>query len=662
MSSFIEFRDAINSQFTKMIKAGEVYKSNASKEELKSTYLDAFPEGTNPVYLTNTTHDCNCCFQFIRSIGNTLSVQNGKLVSVWDVQVGGYYQVVANTMAVLVKSAGILNVFRSSEKNISTRSNASIDAAKLKTFDHFYYDLPSSLILSKYEIGTFLGKKATDFSTLKRALKEISPEAIEMILDLISQNSLYKGAEFKRTLKEMSKALKTYKTDLDVWTILDTNRNLAGFRNSVIGTLATDISDGVDLEDAVKAYEFKTAPTNYKRPTALITAGMIKKAEEKTKELGIESSLQRRYAIIDDISINDILFADNSVKKSMGLFDELKNSTSDKLPSLDKVQEITIDKFIEDVLPKAESLELLVTNDKEKSLFSLIAPEDASAPSILKWDNNFSWSYNGDVTDSIKENVKNAGGKVNGVLRFSIQWNDNNDNKNDLDAHAKLPQGYSEIYFGNKRSGSGTLDVDIMSPGNKVAVENIIFSDIKEMPVGDYLFFVHNYSGRNGKNFTAQIEFNNEIFDFNHNGSIRYEGKYPVATVNLDKNGKFTMKSNLSGNKSVKEIWGITTQKFHKVDMVMLSPNYWNNQTIGNKHYLFALEGCTNPDSTRGFYNEFLSQELHENRKVFEVLGSKMKVPHSKNQLSGLGFSSTLSNEVICRVKGTFNRILKIKF
>ncbi|MGR2462374.1 hypothetical protein ACUX4R_26210, partial [Salmonella enterica] len=82
----------------------------------------------------------------------------------------------------------------------------------------------------------------------------------------------------------------------------------------------------------------------------------------------------------------------------------------------------------------------------------------------------------------------------------------------------------------------------------------------------------------------------------------------------------------------------------------------------GNKHVFFILEGCANPEGTRGFYNEYLKPELDKHRKVFEMLGSKMKVQPNENQLSGLGFSTTQRNHVFVKVSGAFNRTVKVIF
>jgi hypothetical protein len=96
----------------------------------------------------------------------------------------------------------------------------------------------------------------------------------------------------------------------------------------------------------------------------------------------------------------------------------------------------------------------------------------------------------------------------------------------------------------------------------------------------------------------------------------------------------------------------------------MHSPNHWDGQGIGNKHTFFIVDGFQNPDPVRGFYNEFLNETLQPHRKVLEMLGSKVKVLPQKEQLSGLGFSSTVRNSLVVRTTDTTGktRLYNIQF
>jgi len=341
------------------------------------------------------------------------------------------------------------------------------------------------------------------------------------------------------------------------------------------------------------------------------------------------------------------------------LMESLLDEVKPPKQNYDKVEEIHIDKFITNVLPNISSMEVMPENSHINNFMSLIAPVNEDAPNILKWNNNFTWSYNGNITDSMKERVKFAGGNVTGVLRFSIQWNEERqDTANDLDAHCYTP--FNHIYFSNRQDGrTGVLDVDIQVPGTKTAVENITWKTKSKMQDGTYAFFVDNFSGKNTKGFRAEIEFDGKIYSYDYNKPVTSD--VIVAEVTL-KNGEFTIKHSLPESNVQKEVYNVKTNQFQKVSMLTISPNYWDNQQIGNKHYFFILDKCLNDEAPRGFYNEFLDNTLDKHRKVFEILGNKTKCELSDKQLSGLGFSTTKRNSLICKVKGTFNRTLKIKF
>jgi hypothetical protein len=182
------------------------------------------------------------------------------------------------------------------------------------------------------------------------------------------------------------------------------------------------------------------------------------------------------------------------------------------------------------------------------------------------------------------------------------------------------------------------------------------------MGQGVYRFQVHNYStGGNNVGFTAELEYNGEIRSYAYNKPLRGSEKVQVAKVQY-KTGEMLVIEELSSNVSSKEVWGLKTMQFKEVSVLMNSPNHWDGEETGNKHLFFIMDDCKQPGEIRGFYNEFLTEKLHEHRKVFEVLGSKMKVAESDEQLSGLGFSNTQRNNVFVRVTTGFTRTLKITF
>lgn len=692
---FIVLKTAVAKQFERMQKhqlfrvdvvPAETEEERANqlsmKELLWNTYLGSFPPDTNPHYRERTEHDCSCCKQFIRAIGDCVAIIDGKLVSIWDVKVPSEpgYQVVADALSALVKSHPIANTFLHYERSAGTNRNFEQLVNGQKAWEHFFVNIDSKFVMANKDIASSIAKLRDAKQVLLRALTEVDLESVETVSDIIRQNSLYRGQDYKfvvdgfLALKRQFVKLKTAEErDLFAWTKSLENAAIAWVGNSGIGVLLYDLAEGKDLEDAVKKFESSiVGAASFKRPSALVSKAMIEKAKKTIEELGLTSALQRRYATLSDISINNLLFANSSTKQVLtgDVFDEMAAATSAKVKKLDDVKEMAIADFIANVLPRAKTVEVLLENRHSGNFASLIAPVDPTAGQLFKWNNGFSWSYSGEFADSIKERVKAAGGSVTGDLCCRLAW----EYKDDLDFHMYEPGG-GHIYFAERRSSAnGQLDVDA-NGGNGMMdhpVENIFYPNRDKMREGVYRLVVHNFTRRSdGAGFEVEIEFGGTTYSFGYDRALRAKESVEVAKIKYSKAHGFEIVESLKGKQSSRTIWNLPTQSFHQVNAVMLSPNYWDGVVnipgghgltgIGNLHYFFMIDGCKNDGTSRGFFNEFLKDQLTPHRKVLEIVGGKMKVADSDNQLSGLGFSSTKRDDVIVRTTGSFGQVLKLK-
>ena len=679
IDKFNKIQDAMEKQFNEMSKKSNfLYTLNLEKNELWDIYLGSFPKGTNEIYRERKEHDCSACRGFINSFGDTVAIIDNKIISIWDFEFDDTtYSPVLKAMVKHIKTKIIQDVYVSRFKKIGIKSNHEDCEGKIITWHHFNVLLDKKFVdNSSDSIATYKSKYRDIKNVFERSLEELSQESVLTVLELINQKSLYKGDEWKQNLLDFNKYQKEYKVlkgkvkDIYLWEKSTSVGMVIGkIRNHSIGTLLDNISKGMELDLAVKKYEVIVAPTNYKRPKPIYTKKMLENAKKKLEELGFMDSLQRRYAILEDISVNNVLFANKDTVKKLqtnDVFDEMEQDVKTKPKSFNKIDEVQIEDFIKDILPTTKKIEIYLEGRHSPNMVSLIAPYKKDSKSMFKWNNNFCWAYSGNITDSdIKKNVKSAGGKVDGILRFSIQWNDGNEhNKDDYDAHCIEPRG-NEIYFSNLRNyeTTGELDVDIINPEpGKAAVENITWTNKESMNPGKYKFFVHDYAHRGGQSgFSAEIEFNGQQFKFNYPNALRQNEKVEVAEVTFD-GEKFTILEKLPSSMSSKEIWNLKSNNFIPVSVLMHSPNYWDKQNgIGNKHYFFMLKDCNNDENPNGFFNEYLNNDLTKHRKVFEALGTKMKVDDVNNQLSGLGFSSTQKNSIVVRIEGKIKRVLKIK-
>ena len=700
---FIEFKKLFQQNFADMVKdADTLFEIEIDKDEFWNLYLDSFPAGTNEIYRERREFDCSCCRHFIKGIGNAVIIKDNKVRTMWEFTTGDTtWQPVINALDAYLKAKVVTNMYVSKFNSVGTnRNHETLDGGKVTTWDHFYLDIPKKFVdNSGRSIGDIQGSFRDTRNVFKRSLDEISEEAVLTVLELISSNTLYKGAEWKGALDKFLEYKRIYAnlSESEKSNFTWENAKQAGMavgriRNHSIGTLLIDISEGVDLDTAVKKYEVIVAPANYKRPKAIFTKKMLEDAQKTITELGYMESLPRRFATLDDISVNNILFSNRDAAKrisgAMDVFGEMMAEASTSPKKFSKVEEIPIEKFISDVLPTAKSIEAYLENRHASNMVSLIAPKNADAQTMFKWDNGFSWAYSGNITDSdITRRVQEAGGRTDGVLRFSHSWNyDGMRNASLMDLHVFMP-GSNQVstyrngreihdnYGNNERVGwnrrqhynsGGVQDVDYTNPApdGYIPVENTTFPSLDKLKEGVYIFKIHNWKLREPTRggFKAEIAFGGEVYKFVHKAPLAHKEWVTLAKLEL-KNGQFKILEMAENDNTPIDLWNLKTNNFVPVTVMMYSPNYWDEQQgIGHKHYMFMLKDCVNTESPNGFYNEFLKNELTQHKRVFEALGGKMAVESVEDQLSGLGFSSTKRNDLVVKVKGQTERIMRIKF
>jgi hypothetical protein len=329
-----------------------------------------------------------------------------------------------------------------------------------------------------------------------------------------------------------------------------------------------------------------------------------------------------KLTTIDDVNENNILHLN---------LEDGKRPSKHHIDEFLRIEEMSIQEFMYSVLPACTSVEALLLNRYEQNMVSL-----------MKDGSTFKTVYKNtpEGESEIKESVRSQGGGVDGVLRFSIMWAFCEDDNSDLDAHSEEGNG-CKIFYSHRVSAvtGGELDIDIINPqdhkksGRKV-VENITYADFPEEDE-KFKFLVHNYANRRSKGFKAEIEYMGVQHQYEYPHSLSQGQKVVVAKVKFE-NGVFSIEHKLKpvdGHDAVKNVFGLQTRHFHKVNAVTLNPGHWNNKEEGNKEFLFFLNDC------------------HSSNTEGEV-----------NELSGIGFKANEHNDLILRLKGHSKNLIKVKF
>lgn len=621
-------------------------RANVPGDELWEIYLESIP--TNPIFRERRYFDGNYDKNFIRRIGGLIFIRDGKKSTIWDVNLKdtNIFVEPVRLLHEKVMNAEFGGYFLEKEPVAGHDQNRDEKDWSI-IWNHFYLRIPSVIFNRNRDM--ILSDKNTNLQVLRRSLTDVRVEDLDTVLDLIHENAIYRGNEHENTLN-MWKNLKLgydQASDKEIYLVEKADQyGQIRLRNTVIGSLVNDLFDNVELEPAVRSFEAKVAPANYKRTNSVITAKQVEDAKAKLAELGYLDTIYREFAA--EIPSEHVLFR-TVERPTLTVFDDLVDDAKKTVKKIDqtKIVDVELSQFL-DKLPELHKVELLPTAALTSHQMVLTKGKDDK--SMFKWGNHYAWSYlNSDTTDAIKERVKQAGGNVEGDVRVSLAWS----NHDDLDLHCATPKGH--LFFGDKRKASGALDVDmhVSSPFVDNPVENIVWDDIHRMPDGQYDFYVDQYTKRENHNqgLQIQVEILGDIKTYSYNGQ-----SLPLALTLIKTNDKVEITYVSDKLQLVSETFVNADDKFIEVTQITKSPNFWED-SVGNEHVFFITNDFQIEKPVRGFFNEYLDQDLNKHRKVFEIMGQKLKISDGYDSaVRGYGFSRTLHESMILRIEDSNGR------
>jgi hypothetical protein len=336
-------------------------------------------------------HKCHCCRKFIERFGSLAAIaEDGTLVpAMWDADnVPALYAKSVEAMATAVQRGEVTGVAFHAQEVWGEPVTGE--------WTHFAIRPPRHIVFrgdGQYATADeATSAKRHDHEVLMGGLEAFKPKAVAQAVTLLESNSLDRSeavigsARFLHGLHQTRKQVKGRRASNLTWrAVAAAPTGFCHPRSTMLGTLLEDIASGYSFDAIKLRFGEKMDGDNYQRSQADPSEGNIARAEKIVDRLGIESSLRRRAARLDEIPT--IWTPKRAARPAaQGVFSHLRKPLLDDSPSTMHMPPVAITwaKFARDVLPKAERMECYVTGVMD--FCGLLTAVDPDAPPILQWD------------------------------------------------------------------------------------------------------------------------------------------------------------------------------------------------------------------------------------------------------------------------------------
>lgn len=398
-----------------------LFQTDADEAALGDAYLSGIREDRRQHY------NCHCCRHFIQRFGGLVTIdgEGRQRSALWAFDPPAFFLRSVEALHSLVKKAKVVGVFLSADKTLGT--------PRTKEWTHLAATNPTPFKVRLKTAGQEVAEKLEDYKMLCHGLADYSRDAVEQAVRVLKADAVYRSekavgiAEWFLKLHEAIKSNPHAKRNLTWAAVASAPPGFCHVRSTMISTLLDDIVSGMAFDAIARRWKEKMHPLQYQRPTAPPRDGVIKAAEELVAKLGLERSLLRRYATLDDVLLK--LWTPRELTeapKAGGVFGHLREKQAPSAIELPATT-MTWEKFARTILGEVLEMEIMVP--MRGGFCGLMTAADAESPPIIQWDgleghsrNPVSWYYWNGGSSAAQWGLSSGWNKVTCVFPKPAHW------------------------------------------------------------------------------------------------------------------------------------------------------------------------------------------------------------------------------------------------
>ena len=369
-----------------------------STKNLYDKFLSNLPEESRQHY------NCNTCRSFVNKYGTLVYIDDNyeRRSAIWDYdKTPEFFKPAVKAMIKEVENKSyITSAYYTSYEVLGTPVTGEWKHIHVCFNEKCDCKSKESYYTKTKDISDKINASIQNFKMVHDALDEYDLNTAKQALILLKTNQLCRAEKFTKMAKAVLELFETLEDEKNIqrrnniiWKYCSDNANYCHIKSGILGTLYDDIKDGYDFDTIAKRFADKADPMHYMRPKAAPTRGNIERAEELIHELGLEKSLERRFANIDELYYGwkpEEVEKEVDVNESGSIFGHLL--AKDEIEKSKRRSEIhtgtrTVSwaKFTRDVLPDVKSMQIKIPMSSNGFVCYTTALHEDAKP-ILKYD------------------------------------------------------------------------------------------------------------------------------------------------------------------------------------------------------------------------------------------------------------------------------------